>query len=127
MTEKESNLIKLRGGRRPGAGRPPGAPNKLTRPVKELAAEQGSASIERLVQLRDAADSEQVRFVAAKELLDRAYGRARQEIGLTGDNSVTVIVQRQTASVLDAPRALPDHSIEEAAIDGDQAYRDGTP
>jgi len=92
--EKQSNLIKPRGGRREGAGRPPGAPNKLTRPVKELAAEQGLASIERLVQLRDDADSEQVRFAAAKELLDRAYGRARQEIDLTGDKSITVIVDR---------------------------------
>lgn len=110
--EKESNLIKSRGGRRPGAGRPAGAPNKLTRPVKELAAEQGSASIERLVQLRDAADSEQVRFAAAKELLDRAYGRARQEIDLTGDPSVMVIVQRQTPQpvVDEGLPALEDHS-----------------
>ena len=36
--EKESNSIKLRGGRRPGAGRPLGSPNKLTRPLRELAA-----------------------------------------------------------------------------------------
>lgn len=112
LTEKESKEIKLgRGGAREGAGRPPGAPNKLTRPVKELAAEQGSASIERLVQLRDDADSEQVRFVAAKELLDRAYGRARQEIDLTGDQSIMVIVQRQTPQPMgDVVPALPHHS-----------------
>jgi hypothetical protein len=66
--------------------------------------------------------SEQVRFAAAKELLDRAYGRPRQEIDLHGDNSITVIVQRHTPTVLDAqpaaslrvePPALMDHSADE--------------
>ena len=87
------------GGRREGAGRPPGALNKLTRPVKELACDQGPASIARLVQLRDEAESEQVRFAAAKELLDRAYGRARQEIDVNAGKTVNVIVRRQA----DAP------------------------
>jgi hypothetical protein len=81
--------------------------------VKELAAEQGLASIDRLVQLRDDADSEQVRFAAAKELLDRAYGRARQEIDLTGDGKVTVIVCRPTRPVLDVQPALEDHSTDD--------------
>lgn len=82
------------GGRRPGAGRPRGALNRLTRPVKELAADQGSASIERLVWLRDNAESEQVQFAASRELLDRAFGRARQEIDVTADRSIRVIINR---------------------------------
>ena len=82
------------GGRRPGAGRPKGALNLITRPVKELAADQGSASIERLVWLRDNAESEQVQFAASRELLDRAYGRARQEIDVTADRSIRVIINR---------------------------------
>ena len=111
MTEKKSKEIKSRrGGAREGAGRPAGAANKLTRPVKALAASYGPASISRLVQLRDGAASEQVRFAAAKELLDRAYGRPRQEIDLTGDKSVTVIVQRQTSPVLDVLPALTNGS-----------------
>jgi hypothetical protein len=67
-----------------------------------------------LVQLRDGAASEQVRFAAARELLDRAYGRPRQEIDLNGGQSLTIIVQRETAPVLDVPLALEDHAIEEA-------------
>jgi hypothetical protein len=119
MIQKNTN-----GGRREGAGRPSGALNKLTQPVKALAASYGPASIARLVQLRDGAASEQVRFAAAKELLDRAYGRPRQEIDLHGDNSITVIVQRHTPTVLDAqpaaslrvePPALMDYS----AYDGE--------
>ncbi|TMQ31763.1 MAG: hypothetical protein E6K65_00300 [Nitrospirae bacterium] len=112
-TEKESKEIKAgRGGAREGAGRPTGAPNKLTRPVKELAASYGPASITRLVQLRDGAASEQVRFAAAKELLDRAYGRPRQEIAFGGDKSITVIVDRG-GHVLDLQPALENHSKEE--------------
>jgi len=114
--EKQSTSIKPRGGRRPGAGRPLGAPNKLTRPLKELAAQYTEDSIHTLVTLRDHAESEQVRLAAATALLDRAHGRPRQEIDLHGDNSITVIVRRQTPTVLDAQPALSDHSIDEAVI-----------
>ena len=111
--EKESKLIKLRGGRRPGAGRPPGAPNKLTRPLKELAAQYTEDSIHTLVTLRDHAESEQVRLQAANSLLDRGHGRPRQEIDLNGGGKVTVIVNRPTRPVLDVQPALEDHSREE--------------
>lgn len=111
MTEKESKEIKPgRGGARSGAGRPAGAPNKLTRPLKELAAQYTEDSIHTLVTLRDHAESEQVRLQAANALLDRGHGRPRQEIGLNGDQSVTVIVQRQTAPVLDVLPALTNGS-----------------
>lgn len=81
------------GGRRAGAGRPANVPNRLTRPVKELAGNYGPDSIARLVQLRDGAESEQVRFAASKELLDRAYGKPRQEIDLNGNMNISVTVK----------------------------------
>lgn len=102
----------MHGGRRAGAGRPKGALNRLTRPVKELAADQGSASIERLVWLRDHAESEQVQFAASRELLDRGFGRARQEIDVNADNEIRVIIQRDASrsvketTILDAPAVL---------------------
>jgi hypothetical protein len=107
-TEKESNRIKARGGRRPGAGRPVGVANKMTRPVKALAASYGPASIARLVQLRDGAESEQVRFAASKELLDRAYGRPRQELDVTQNEGIRVLVYAPQPG--DEPPALADHS-----------------
>ena len=94
--EKESNLIKLRGGRRPGAGRPAGAPNRATRPVKELAAQYTEGSIHTLVTLRDHAESEQVRLQAANALLDRGHGRPRQDIGVDAEGPVIITVQRYT-------------------------------
>ena len=92
--EKQSSLINPHGGRRPGAGRPPGTANKLTRPLKELAAQYTEDSIYTLVTLLDHAESEQVRLAAATALLDRGHGRPRQEIELSADKSVTVIVNR---------------------------------
>ena len=104
------------GGKRDGAGRPRGALNKITRPVKELAADQSAASIEKLVHLRDCAQSEQVQFAAAKELLDRAHGRPRQELDVNAGKSVTVIVQRggrSTPTVLNPDPGLLTHEEEE--------------
>ena len=112
MTEKESNLIKLRGGRRLGAGRPAGAPNKATRPVKDLAAQYTEGSIHTLVTLRDHAESEQVRLQAANALLDRGHGRPPQGIDVNAEGPVTIIVHRYTPPpVVDqGQRALEDHS-----------------
>jgi len=110
--EKESNLIKPRGGRRPGAGRPPGAPNKLTRPLKELAAQYTEDSIHTLVTLRDHAESEQVRLLAANSLLDRAHGRPRQEVDLTRSEGLRVFVYGKPSPVRDVQPALEDHSQE---------------
>ncbi|MEO7861381.1 MAG: hypothetical protein ABIU05_13245 [Nitrospirales bacterium] len=111
--EKESRAIKGSGGRRPGAGRPLGVPNKLTRPLKELAALHSEDSILVLVALRDHAESEQVRLMAANSLLDRGHGRPRQEINLSDDGKLTVIINRG-GHPLDVQPTLPNHLIEEA-------------
>ena len=117
MTEKESSFIKLRGGRRPRAGRPAGAPNKLTRPLKELAAQYTEDSIRTLVTLRDHAESEQVRLQAANALLDRGHGRPPQGIDVNAEGPVTITVQRYAPPlpvVVEGQRALEDHAIKEA-------------
>ena len=95
-SEKESNSIKLRGGRRPGAGRPRGVPNKLSRPLRELAALHTEDCIAVLVQLRDRAEAEHVRLAAANALLDRGHGRPRQEIDGHDEGPMTIIIQRFT-------------------------------
>ena len=113
--------VSTHGGRREGAGRPAGALNKLTRPVKELACDQGAESIARLVQLRDQAESEQVRFAAAKELLDRAYGRARQEIDLNSDHSIQVLIQRETLPPTQIP-VPPANGLPNYATNGESEH-----
>ena len=110
--EKESNSIKLRGGPRPGAGRPLGSPNKLTRPLRELAALHSEDCIAVLVQLRDHAEAEPVRLAAANSLLDRGHGRPRQEIDVTDRGSLTIIVQRNPPPLAILP-AITDHAPDE--------------
>ena len=104
------------GGRRPGAGRPNGSPNKITRPIKELAADYSESSIARLVWLRDHAESEQVSLAASVAILDRAHGKPRQEIDMTRDNGITVVVNRggypRVRDVAMEQSMLEDHSEE---------------
>lgn len=88
------------GGRRAGAGRPKGSPNKITQPIKELAASHSEESISTLVRLRDHSPNDQVRLAAARELLDRAHGKPRQEIDVSQDNQVRVYINRGGSQVL---------------------------
>lgn len=65
------------GGKRPGAGRPRGQPNRVTKEVREMAGEYGPQALEKIVTLLDSEDDKTV-LAAAKEVLDRAYGRPKQ-------------------------------------------------
>ena len=117
--EKESNVIKSRGGRRPGAGRPLGSPNKLTRPLRELAALHSEDCIAVLVELRDHAEAEQVRLAAANSLLDRGHGRPRQELDVTENKGLQVFLYgpegyRPVGAVRNMQLALSDHAPDEA-------------
>ena len=62
-------------------GRKPGTPNKVSNAVKELASAHGPEAIRTLVTLMKSADSDATRVSAAKEILDRAYGKATQIVG----------------------------------------------
>jgi hypothetical protein len=74
-------------GSRPGehrGGRKTGTPNKITTEVRDLARQHGAKVIDELARLATAAQSEQARVAAIKELLDRAYGKSPQ--AFTGDS-----------------------------------------
>ena len=68
------------GGHRPNAGRKKGVPNKATREIKAIAQEHGPKMIAMLARLATSAKNEQARIAAAKELLDRGYGKATQPL-----------------------------------------------
>ena len=67
------------GGRRPGAGRPAGSPNKATAAQKatlgELARAHAGDAIAALAEVAARGESESARVAAACALLDRAFGR----------------------------------------------------
>ena len=61
-------------------GRQKGTKNKITQDIKALAQVHGEEAIETLQSLMRDAENEQTRVAAAKELLDRGYGKATQHI-----------------------------------------------
>lgn len=88
MTEGERFVVRkpieevqvLRGGKREGAGRPAGAPNKATAEVMALAQQYTEDAVKELARLALHAESEQARVSAIKELLDRGYGKSKQAL-----------------------------------------------
>lgn len=72
------------GGKREGAGRKPGVPNKTTEYLKSLTQKDSEKVVKELVRLATKAKSEQTRVAAIKELLDRAYGRPSQALEHSG-------------------------------------------
>jgi hypothetical protein len=65
-----------RGGRREGAGRKSGVPNKITFLLKEAAAEHGNEVLSKLMEIiRDSKTPANVTVAACRELLDRGFGR----------------------------------------------------
>lgn len=67
-----------------GKGRPKGALNKATLDIKEAAREYGPKAIEVLANIMLTADSQGTQIAAAKELLDRGYGKATQPTEISG-------------------------------------------
>ena len=77
-------------GRRKGTektgGRQAGTPNKFTAEVKAYAQEFGQDAIGILANLMYKSENEKTRIAAAKEILDRGYGRSAQAMELTGND-----------------------------------------
>ena len=78
-------------------GRKAGTPNKSTAEVKAIAGKYGPDAIARLAHLMINAESEQAQVAAAKELLDRAYGKSTQPISGDEDGDpIRQIIQVMT-------------------------------
>jgi hypothetical protein len=70
-------------------GRPKGALNKSTKDIKALAQKHTPAALNTLVSIMGASESDAARVSAAKELLDRGYGKAAQpQTGEGGEGPV---------------------------------------
>ena len=72
-----------------GSGRKKGVPNKATGEIKALAQEHGPQAIAELVRLVKSAKNKQARIAAAKEILDRGYGKATQPLANDPESPLT--------------------------------------
>lgn len=88
------------GGKREGAGRKKGVPNKANAEIKAVAREYGPAAIAKLAQLaglvkgKKAATSEQAQVSANREILDRGYGKPTQGIELAPTEGLEKLLDR---------------------------------
>jgi hypothetical protein len=82
------------GGKREGAGRPKGTPNKVTKELGESARLYTTKALGTLVKLMlSKKSSDMARIAAAKEILDRGYGKAKQSVEHSGDGlSINLVI-----------------------------------
>lgn len=95
----EKKPTKTKGGPRPGSGRKKGSPNKVTAEVRSIAQQYGEQAIKMLAEMMLAGDSESARIAAAKEILDRAYGKASQVIEGPGEHGEHVVENKTTFDI----------------------------
>lgn len=95
-----------RGGARPGAGRPKGAKDRLTREagatISEMARAYTDVAIAALARIAEHGESESAQVAAANALLDRGYGKASQPVEHNGEMPVVLNVGHLTAEQLSA-------------------------
>ena len=89
---------------RPGHSGNPGGRPKDENEVRNLARRHSRRALERLIELIDSVD-QRVALAAAKEVLDRAYGKPKQQDDRDHDGGLTIRIVRfgdnllETASV----------------------------
>lgn len=85
-------------GRKPGTpktgGRIKGTPNKATYDLKALAQQYTEPALKELARLALNGKTEPARVAAIKELFDRGYGKARQPLEHSLDNSFEQLLDR---------------------------------
>lgn len=73
------------GGKRPGAGRKPGAVSKAKRELAAIAKEHAEDALAVLVEIMRNGENEAARISAANAVLDRGYGKPMQAMTHGGD------------------------------------------
>lgn len=111
MDEIEKKSIKTKGGARPGSGRKKGSPNKVTAEVRTIALQYGEEAIDILANMMVNGQSESSRIAAAKEILDRAYGKATQYVSGMGDNGEHIFKNTSAAPTLSKEEWLIAHGV----------------
>jgi hypothetical protein len=88
-----------KGGKREGAGRKAGVPNKATADIKEIARQHAPEIVMELVRLAKEADTAAARIAASKEVLDRAYGKSPQAVVGDAENPIRLAGQIEVVIV----------------------------
>jgi hypothetical protein len=107
-------------GRKTG-GRKRGTPNKISGDVRALALEYVPDALVELARLAAEAESEAARLSAIREILDRAFGKAAQQVSGDEENPVAIMltgVRETLARKLDRIAKTRDCASDGAESDG---------
>ena len=80
-----------RGGKRDNAGRKKGIANHLTQTIQEMALPHAERAFNVLVSLM-ASDNEKIRQDSANSILDRAFGKAKQQVDVEAKVTLAQLV-----------------------------------
>lgn len=112
------------GGRREGAGRKKGSPNKITRDVRALAGVYTEEALRKLANIMRRGKSDQACVAAAKELLDRACGKAPQAVYHAGHEGGPLQFDAMSLEELKALATRLEHSLAISEAPGGDANSD---
>src|SRR5262245_65529296 len=101
--------------RPPNAGRKPGSVNKVAASIREICQKAAPELVAELLRLAKHGKHEMTRIAAAREVLDRAYGKAKQHV----DGEIFVGVSLQLKQLLER-RDGTTRSIPTKAEDGNE-------
>ncbi len=82
------------GGARPNSGRPKGVVSAKTRAIQEMALEHADDMFAILLDLAQNASADNVRKDCAMAILERAYGKPKQGLELSGPDGGPIEVKR---------------------------------
>jgi hypothetical protein len=88
-----AKTIKINGGRRPGAGRKPGVIVQLRKLALANSSGEAEKSLAMMVNLRDHSKNESIQFAAAKEIMDRVWGKPRQTQEITEKPGRSIVME----------------------------------
>ena len=119
-----------RGGKREGAGRKKGVPNKVSEEVRAIAQPYAPAAIKEAARIagllprKPGSDSDQARVAAINIILDRAYGKPKQPVEGEMLHGISEELRQFIAGNRDAPRSFLGFDGEDQDT---QAETDGRP
>ena len=102
------------GGKREGSGRKTGSPNMATAAIRALAGEHANDAIAMLVELMSSDDTPAAaRISAAKELLERGYGKAGSYAALELETPLSELTPKDAIGIISDKAATGAISMEE--------------
>ena len=102
------------GGKRQRSGRKPGSPNKATVAIRSLAGGHAGSAINMLVNLMEDQDTPAAaRISAAKELLERGFGRPGSYAALDLDTPLSELTSKEAIGVISDKAATGTISLED--------------